>query len=190
MLNIPYQIILGSKSPRRNELLASLDIPFEIRKVEIDEDFPADLTPSEVSVYLAEKKGKQQLSVLQANEMIITSDTVVICDGQTMGKPKDTVEAKEMLQFLSGKTHQVTTGVCLTTKTKMVSFSDTTEVTFKELSDAQMEYYIEKYQPFDKAGGYGIQEWIGMTGIQGINGSFYNVMGLPVEKLYDVLKTF
>lgn len=188
MISLPYQIILGSKSPRRQELLASLDIPFEIRKIEIDESFPADLSPVDVPEFLARKKGQHQLSEMQDNEMIITSDTVVVCENQTMGKPKDALEAKEMLRFLSGKTHQVVTGVCIATKSKTVSFSDTTDVTFKALSDEQIDYYVRQYQPFDKAGSYGIQEWIGMTGISSIKGSFYNVMGLPVEKLFDVLK--
>lgn len=190
MLTLPYQVILGSKSPRRQELLASLDISFEVRKIEIDESFPNDLQPSDVPEFLAQKKGKHQQSILQDNEMIITSDTIVVCDNQTMGKPKDENEAKAMLWFLSNKTHQVITGVCITTKEKTISFSDMTEVTFKELTEEQIDYYVQKYKPFDKAGSYGIQEWIGMTGISGIKGSFYNVMGLPVEKLFDVLRKF
>lgn len=190
MIDLPYKIILGSLSPRRKELLEGLDLTFTVRKVEIDESYPSDLSVEEIPVYLAEKKGKAQIPSLHNDELMITSDTLVICEGAVMGKPKNEREAKQMLRFLSGKTHQVITGVCLFTKRKQVSFSDSTEVTFAVLSDDQMDYYIRNYRPFDKAGSYGIQEWIGMTGIRGIQGSYYNVMGLPVEKLYRYLLDF
>ena len=187
MFKTAYTLILGSQSPRRKQLLEGLDIEFEVRTIEIDETFPDDIPQNTVAEYLAREKGKAHLSSMNENELIITSDTVVVCDNQILGKPKNRVHAQEMLRMLSGKTHQVITGVCLTSKDKTVSFSDVTKVVFKNLTDEQIDYYIDKYQPFDKAGGYGIQEWIGYTGISSIEGSYFNVMGLPVAKLYDVL---
>ncbi len=187
MLKTPYTLILGSQSPRRKQLLEGLDIEFQVRTIEIDETFPNDIPLNTVAEYLAREKGNAHLSSIKENELIITSDTVVLCDNQILGKPKNREHAQEMLRMLSGKTHQVITGVCLTSKDKTVSFSDVTKVVFKNLTDKQIDYYIDKYQPLDKAGGYGIQEWIGYTGISSIEGSYFNVMGLPVARLYDVL---
>jgi septum formation protein len=187
MLKTPYTIILGSQSPRRKQLLEGLDIEFKVRTIEIDETFPNDIPLNTVAEYLAREKGKAHLSSMNENELIITSDTVVVCDNQILGKPKNRVHAQEMLRMLSGKTHEVITGVCLTSKDKTISFSDVTKVVFKNLTTEQIDYYIDIYQPFDKAGGYGIQEWIGYTGISSIEGSYFNVMGLPVARIYDVL---
>ena len=170
MVSNRYHIILASNSPRRKELLAGLDIPFEIRVIEgIDESYP---------------------HTLATDELIITADTIVILADQVMGKPKDADEAYKMLHQLSGRTHQVITGVCLTTHDRQVSFSVETDVTFKTLSDEEINYYVEHYKPFDKAGAYGIQEWIGHVGVTGMNGSYFNVMGLPVQRIYEALKTF
>lgn len=187
MLKTPYTIILGSQSPRRKQLLEGLDIAFEVRVIEIDETFPTNIPQQTVAEYLAREKGKAHLSSMNDKELIITSDTVVVCNQQILGKPANTAEAQAMLHLLSGKTHDVITGVCLTSKDKTVSFSDVTKVVFKNLTDAQINYYIDTYKPFDKAGGYGIQEWIGYTGIESIEGSYFNVMGLPVARLSDVL---
>lgn len=190
MLKSPYSIILGSQSPRRKELLQGMDIPFSVRVIETDETYPQSLNAHDVAEFLAVEKGKAHLSQLNENELVITSDTVVICENEILGKPKDRPQAIAMLQKLSGKSHAVVTGVCLTTKQKTVSFSDTTTVHFKTLSEEQINYYINTYKPFDKAGGYGIQEWIGYVGISAIEGSYFNVMGLPVARLFDVLEEF
>lgn len=187
MLKTRYTIILGSQSPRRKQLLEGLDIAFEVRVIEIDETIPTNIPQHTVAEYLAREKGKAHLSSMNDKELIITSDTVVVCNQQILGKPANTDEAQAMLHLLSGKTHDVITGVCLTSKDKTVSFSDVTKVVFKDLTDAQINYYIDIYKPFDKAGGYGIQEWIGYTGIESIEGSYFNVMGLPVARLSDVL---
>ena len=184
------QIILASKSPRRKELLAGLDIDFETRIKEVDESYSDDLPITEVAEYLAGKKAKAFESSLQENEIIITSDTVVICDGEILEKPKSKIQAFDMLSKLSGKSHQVMTGVCLTSTNRVEHFSETTKVWFKKLSCEEMNYYIKKYEPFDKAGSYGIQEWIGYVGIDKIEGTYFNVMGLPVNLLYQKLKDF
>lgn len=188
--DLSYSIILGSQSPRRKELLQGMDIPFSVRVIETDETYPQSLNARDVPEFLAVEKGKAHLSQLNENELVITSDTVVICENEILGKPKDRPQAMAMLQKLSGKSHAVVTGVCLTTTQKTVSFSDTTTVHFKTLSEAQINYYIDTYKPFDKAGGYGIQEWIGYVGISAIEGSYFNVMGLPVARLFDVLEEF
>ncbi len=185
---IPYYIILASNSPRRRELLAGLGLPFEVRVLEgIDESYPASLPVSEVAKYIAEKKADAYRSVLKPNYLIITADTVVIVDDKILGKPKDEADAVQMLHEISGRTHQVTTGVCLLTATFKHSFSVTTDVTFKTLSDEEIRYYVQNYKPFDKAGAYGIQEWIGYIGVTGLVGSYYNVMGLPVQRIYNEL---
>lgn len=183
-----YNIILGSGSPRRKELLAGLDLHFQvlIRKG-ISEKYPADLSAEKVAQYIAEEKMAAYTDLLTDNTIVITADTVVICKNRILGKPKDDAEAYNMLRLLSGKTHQVTTGVCIATCKQKTSFHVTTDVTFKNLSDDEIHYYIDKYKPFDKAGAYGIQEWIGYIGVTSLEGSYFNVMGLPVQRIYDVL---
>ncbi|MDR2232620.1 MAG: Maf-like protein [Tannerella sp.] len=185
------KIILASNSPRRKELLRGLEIPFEVRLIsDIDESYPDEMVPTEIPVFLARKKAAAYLSSLKENELLITADTIVIIDNQVIGKPLDRDEAIRMLQQLSGSTHEVITGVVLTSSAKQVEFSDHSFVDFGELSLDEITHYVDTYCPYDKAGAYGIQEWIGYIGIQGIRGSFYNVMGLPVHKLYQELKAF
>lgn len=183
-------IILGSNSPRRKELLQGLGIPFEVLVIQgIDESYPDTLPAEEIAEYIAVKKAKPY--EVKDGNIVLTADTVVVCDGEVMGKPKDEADAHRMLRKLSGKTHQVYTGVCITSPTLSdgpVSFSVCTDVTFKHLSDEEILHYIRQYKPFDKAGAYGIQEWIGYIGITGIKGSYYNVMGLPVQRIYEELK--
>ena len=191
MVSDRYHIILASNSPRRKELLAGLDIPFDVRVIDgIDESFPHDLLTKDIAGYIAKKKADAYQQTMAADELIITADTIVILGQKVMGKPKDAAEAVEMLHELSGNTHQVITGVCLTTKEKQVCFSVETDVTFKTLTDEEIHYYVEHYRPFDKAGAYGIQEWIGHVGVTGMNGSYFNVMGLPVQRIYEALKLF
>jgi septum formation protein len=156
----------------------------------IDESYPEDLPVSEVALYIAGKKADAYREKMGDNELIITADTVVIVDDEILGKPHDKADAIRMLRLISGRTHQVTTGVCLIAKHQESRFSVTTDVTFKALSDEEINYYIDTYQPFDKAGAYGIQEWIGYIGVTGLNGSYYNVMGLPVQRIYTELKKF
>lgn len=188
---VDYKIILASNSPRRRELLAGLGIDFEVRVLPgIDESYPAELPAKQTAEYIATKKAAAYREQMGEDELIITADTVVIVGDEVLGKPADEAEAKQMLTKLSGRSHQVTTGVCLTTKEHQVAFSVTTDVTFKELTDEEMDYYIKKYQPMDKAGAYGIQEWIGYIGCTGLNGSYYNVMGLPVQRIYTELLRF
>lgn len=194
-----YKIILASNSPRRKELLAGLDIPFEVKVLKgIDESYPSTLNPYETAQYIASKKADAYRGLLADGILILTADTVVIAPtedeqndkegrGIILGKPKDAEDAKRMLRMLSGKTHHVVTGVCLTTVKEQHQFSVTTEVTFKSLSEEEIEYYVSKYKPFDKAGAYGIQEWIGYIGCTGLKGSYYNVMGLPVQRIYEEL---
>lgn len=191
MVSDRYQIILASNSPRRKELLGGLDIPFKVRVLDgIDESYPQDLPTKDIAGYISQKKAAAYRQSIAADELIITADTIVILGEKVMGKPKDAGEAKTMLHELSGKTHQVITGVCLTTREKQVCFSVKTDVTFKTLSDSEITYYIDHYHPFDKAGAYGIQEWIGHVGVTGMNGSYFNVMGLPVQRIYEALKDF
>lgn len=184
-------IFLASKSPRRRELLKLLDITFEIAPdKEIEEIYPPTLEPKKVPEFLSQLKSKIYLSSLKEGDILITADTIVIIEEKIIGKPVNKDDAKRMLRLLSGKTHQVVTGVTITSTKKSRSFSVTTNVTFALLSDAEIDYYLEKYKPYDKAGAYGIQEWIGAVGISGITGSFYNVMGLPVHRLYNELQLF
>ena len=191
MVSDRYHIILASNSPRRKELLAGLDIPFDVRVIDgIDESFPQDLLTKDIAGYIAKKKADAYQQTMAADELIITADTIVILGQKVMGKPKDAAEAVRMLHELSGHTHQVITGVCLTTKEKQVNFSVETDVTFKTLTDEEIHYYVEHYRPFDKAGAYGIQEWIGHVGVTGMNGSYFNVMGLPVQRIYEALRMF
>ena len=186
-----YRYILASNSPRRKELLAGLGLDFQVRVIDgIDESYPASLPASEVAQYIAEKQADAYRASMASDELIITADTVVIVGADILGKPKDEADAVRMLRELSGRTHQVTTGVCLLTSTKQRSFSVTTDVTFKQLSDDEIRHYVTTYRPFDKAGAYGIQEWIGYIGVTGLHGSYYNVMGLPVQRIYTELQMF
>ena len=181
-------IILGSKSPRRQNLLGGLDIEFSIQIQDVDEDFSEDLIREEIPVYLAELKASE--FNLTEKDILITSDTTVFLNGNLMNKPQDRNESFQMISNLSGNQHTVITGVCLTSKNKKKSFFVETEVHFNKLTVEEINYYIDKYQPFDKAGSYGIQEWIGYIGIKKIDGCFFNVMGLPLNKLYQELLTF
>ena len=186
-----YQIILASKSPRRQELLRGMGVDFEILTKETPEDYPADLPLDEVPKYLSLQKSLAfNEDELPADFLLITSDTVVICEGEILGKPKDRDDAERMLRMLSGKTHHVVTGVTVRSAEKTESFAVRSNVAFADLDQDEIDYYIEHCQPFDKAGAYGIQEWIGYVGISGLEGSFYNVMGLPTRRLYQVLKSF
>lgn len=186
-----YKMILASNSPRRRELLAGLGVDFEVRVLpDIDESYPASLPALQTAEYIACKKAAAYREVMADDEFVITADTVVIVGDEVLGKPSDAAEAALMLRKLSGRTHQVVTGVCLTTCEQTVQFSVRTDVTFKQLTDDEIDFYIKKYQPFDKAGAYGIQEWIGYIGCTGLNGSYYNVMGLPVQRIYTELQQF
>ena len=185
----PYRWILGSQSPRRKELLATLGHPFEIRTIEgHSEAYPDTLPLEEVPLYLSQLKAEQLLHTLEADELLITADTVVLLDGQILGKPHDLDDARRMLHRLSGRQHEVVSGVSLSTIDWQISFSSHTLVTFAQLTDCEIDHYVARYQPLDKAGAYGIQEWIGYIGVSHIEGSFYNVMGLPVQRLYRVLQ--
>lgn len=184
----PYKIILASHSPRRKELLAGLGYPFEIRVLkDIDESYPVELPANEVALYIAQKKASAYRQFIASDELVITADTVVIVGNEILGKPADQPDAIRMLHQLSGRTHHVTTGVCLLTTTTERSFDVTTEVTFKQLTDEEILHYVTQYKPYDKAGAYGIQEWIGYIGVTGLHGSYYNVMGLPVQRIYQEL---
>lgn len=186
-----YNIILASNSPRRKELLSGLDLQFTVNVMaDIDESYPDTLAPSVVPVYLAEKKAAAYTHALKENDLLITADTVVCTETEILGKPACKDEAVEMLRKLSGKEHQVVTGVAVVSMGKTESFASITSVLFDVLTDEEIDYYVEKYRPYDKAGSYGIQEWIGYIGVQSINGSYFNVMGLPVQKLYTVLKGY
>lgn len=183
-----YKMILASNSPRRRQLLAGLDIPFTVKVLpSISEDYPDDMPAADVSEYLAVKKAEPYKTVIAPDELVLTADTVVIVDDEVLGKPADGTEARTMLRELSGRTHQVITGVCLTSKDFQHSFRVVTDVTFKILSDNEIDYYVEKYNPTDKAGAYGIQEWIGYIGVTRLEGSYFNVMGLPVQRIWDEL---
>lgn len=183
-----YNIILGSGSPRRKELLAGLGLHFQVLvRKGVSEDYPNNLSPHEVSQYIAEKKMSAYADLLVSKTLVITADTVVICNNNILGKPKDAADARRMLEMLSGKTHQVTTGVCIATAKQKICFHVTTDVTFKKLTAEEIAFYINNYKPYDKAGAYGIQEWIGYIGVTALNGSYFNVMGLPVQRIYDVL---
>ena len=184
-----YRIILASNSPRRKELLGGLGIDYEVKVLPgIDESYPDSLKGEEIPVYIASEKAAAYRAVMQEDDLIITADTIVYLDGEVLGKPRDAADAARMLRLLSGKTHQVITGVCITTQAFQKSFAAVTEVTFDTLSEEEIDYYVSKYAPTDKAGSYGIQEWIGFIGVTGMKGSYFNVMGLPVQRLYRELK--
>lgn len=185
-----YNYILASRSPRRQELLKSLGINFQVIVKEVKEDYPPGLPKEEIPVYLAELKAGPFSRELSGNDLLITADTIVWHNETVLGKPKNKDEAMKMLQQLSGSWHQVISGVCLSSVKKHKSFYSISNVQFKTLTPAEMDYYISNFHPFDKAGAYGIQEWIGFIGITHIEGSFYNVMGLPVQKLYEEIMQF
>ena len=186
-----YHIILASNSPRRRELLRGLDIAFDVRvQPDIAEDYPADTAPADVAAYISREKANAYKDTIAENELIITADTVVIVGNEILGKPHDDAEAKDMLHKISGRKHQVVTGVCLTTTEKQRCFSVSTDVTFKNLKEEEIDYYIETYRPLDKAGAYGIQEWIGYIGVTALEGSYFNVMGLPVQRIWEELNAF
>ena len=185
-----YNYILASKSPRRQELLHSFGIEFQVIVKEVEEDYPENLVKEEIPVFLAVLKSKPFLNELQENDLLITADTIVWLTYKILGKPNNVEEAISMLKELSGQEHEVISGVCLSSKNKQKTFYSVSKVRFKKLSDYEIEYYVSRFKPFDKAGSYGIQEWIGFIGITHIEGSFYNVMGLPIQKLYEEIQKF
>ncbi len=188
---LKHNIILASRSPRRQMLLEGLDLDFQVVVKNIKEDFPPHLAQEEVPVFLSKAKAAAlDFDSFAQNSIVITADTIVILDGEIIGKPSGEEEALGMLKNLSGKTHRVITGVCITSKEKQLCFSSESKVYFRKLNDCDIEYYVKKYKPLDKAGSYGIQEWIGYIAIEKIEGSFYNVMGLPTQQLYDKLLEF
>lgn len=183
-----YKIILASGSPRRQELLAGLDIDFTVKVLpDLDESYPENLSGEDIPLYIARSKAEAYQALIKPNELVITADTIVWLNNEVLGKPVDETDAIHMLRRLSGNTHQVITGVCLTTTEWQKAFTAITEVTFDKLTDEEIDYYVHKYRPMDKAGSYGVQEWIGFVAVTGIKGSFYNVMGLPVQRLYQEL---
>lgn len=186
-----YEILLASNSPRRRELLAGLDIDYRVTALpEVDESYPDTLSGEEIPLYISQEKAAAYRRFMKDNTLLITADTIVWLDGKVYGKPCDIADAKAMLQALSGKIHTVITGVTLTSLQKQISFAVSTEVTFAALDDDEIDYYVETYRPLDKAGAYGVQEWIGYIGVTGLKGSYYNVMGLPIQRLYTELKKF
>ena len=186
-----YRIVLASNSPRRRELLAGLGISFEVKVLpDIDESYPEGLPVTEVATFIAREKADAYRKMMGEHDLVITADTIVVADDEVMGKPHDAADARRMLQKLSGRTHQVITGVCLTTQARSRCFAVTTDVMFKVLTDDEISHYIETYRPYDKAGAYGIQEWIGFIGVTGLHGSYFNVMGLPVQRIYSELSLF
>ncbi|MDD6778175.1 MAG: Maf family nucleotide pyrophosphatase [Bacteroidales bacterium] len=186
-----YEVLLASNSPRRRQLLADLGVNFStVALPDIDESYPASTPALDVALVVAQAKARAYGSLITSNQLIITADTVVICDGEVMGKPCDDADARRMLRQLAGKTHHVVTGVTISTASRSEAFKAVTEVDFAPLTDDEINFYVETCRPFDKAGAYGIQEWIGCAGISGIRGSFYNVMGLPLHRLYTALAAF
>lgn len=188
-LSIDYKLILASNSPRRRELLAGLGLPFRVKVLpDVGESYPENMPADQVAGYIAREKAQAYKDIMAPDELIITADTVVIAGNDVLEKPVDAADARRMLREISGCTHHVVTGVCLTTAKRQSSFSVSTAVTFKKLSAEEIDFYVEHYKPFDKAGAYGIQEWIGMTGVTAITGSYFNVMGLPVQRIYEELR--
>jgi septum formation protein len=185
-----YNYILASKSPRRKQLLQSLGIEFQVITKDVEEKYPDTLKKEEIPVFLARLKAQPFIKDIGEKDLVITADTIVWLNGKVLGKPRDDSEAIQMLRNLSGNQHQVISGVCLTSKNREKSFSSMSNVYFKDLTTEEIEYYIAEFKPFDKAGAYGIQEWIGSIGISHIEGSFYNVMGLPIQKLYEEVQKF
>lgn len=186
-----YHIILASNSPRRKELLSGLGLTYEIRTLpDIDESYPPTLEGEDIAKYIAKEKADAYKGSLKENTLLITADTIVLLEGEVYGKPQDAEDAKQMLHNLSGKTHKVITGVCILSKEKQHIFSVSSDVRFARLGDDEISFYVDKYKPFDKAGAYGIQEWIGYIAVEYISGSYFNIMGLPVQRLYQELKNF
>jgi septum formation protein len=185
-----YRIILASRSPRRQKLLKDLGLKFEVVEIDYDESFPENLKGEETAICLAKGKSDSFRNILSDNEIVITADTIVWCNNKVLGKPVDYEDARRMIRELSGNTHEVITGVNLLSAKKEVSFSESTRVTFEELSDEEIDYYIKEFKPFDKAGAYGIQEWIGIAACSRIEGSYFNVVGLPVQRVYQELMEF
>ena len=183
-----YSIILGTQSPRRHELFTGLNIPFEVKVIEVEENYPNDLTGVEIPRYLAEKKADAYIQTMDKNSLLITADTIVWHEGRVFGKPSNKEEASNMLHALSGKTHEVITGVSINTLEKRKTFHVISKVRFSKLSTDEINYYLDNYQPYDKAGSYGVQEWIGYIGVEFIEGSYFNVMGLPIQRVYNELK--
>lgn len=187
---LKYHIVLASKSPRRQQLLNGLGVEFEIRTRDTDETFSNTLHNEQIALYLAEIKAQAMSDTLKPGELIITADTIVCLGNEVLNKPADEAEACKMLKALSGQMHRVYTGVCLTTREKQRLFFDETKVFFRNLTEEEIAYYVENYRPYDKAGSYGAQEWMGYVGVERIEGSYFNVMGLPVHKLYTELLNF
>lgn len=185
-----YHIILASQSPRRQELLHGLNIPFEVKVIEVEETYPKGFFGVDIPMYLSEKKANAFNGLMDENTMLITADTIVWHEGKVFGKPTDRKNATMMLKALSGKTHQVITGVCISTLQKRKVFSVISEVRFASLNHSEIDYYLDNYKPYDKAGAYGVQEWIGFVGVEFIEGSYFNVMGLPIQRLYNELKNW
>ncbi|MFW5603920.1 MAG: Maf-like protein [Bacteroidales bacterium] len=186
-----YEIILASNSPRRKELLQRLGLPFKVRTLfGVDESFPENLRGEDIALYIARKKAEAYKSSMSSNELLITADTIVCLDGVVMGKPYGAENAKTILRQLSGRVHQVITGVTVLTQVKRESFAVTSHVKFANVTEDEIDYYVDNYLPFDKAGAYGIQEWFGLVAVEELRGSYFNVMGLPVQRLYTVLKQF
>lgn len=186
-----YEIVLASNSPRRKELLQRMGVNFKVRTLfGIDESYPDSLRGEDIVCYISRNKAKAYQSSMAPNELLITADTIVYVDGEVMGKPKNAEQAKEMLHKLSGKTHQVITGVTIATAKRTENFGVTSQVKFTNITDEEINFYVDNYLPFDKAGAYGIQEWIGIVAVEEIKGSYFNVVGLPVQRLYQKLKTF
>lgn len=181
------QVLLGSNSPRRRELMTGLEIPYRVVSLDCDESFPLDFCEGDIPLYIAKAKAATYTQPLTADEVLLTADTIVWAAGQMLGKPTNEEDAQRMLRVLSGRTHQVYTGVCITTLKEQHSFVDCTDVTFKQLTEQEIKYYVEHYHPLDKAGAYGIQEWIGYIGVTAIRGSYFNVMGLPVHRIAEAL---
>ena len=183
-----YKVILASGSPRRRELMAGLGVNYEVRILpDVDESYPYTLQGEEIPLYIAKEKADAYIPMMQPDELIITADTIVWLDGKVLGKPRDREDALQMLRTMSGRTHEVFTGVCITTTDWQRSFTAQTEVRFATLSEDEIIYYVDNFKPMDKAGAYGVQEWIGFIGVENISGSYYNIMGLPVQKLYREL---
>ena len=187
----PLHVILGSQSPRRRELMAGLDIPFSCVTIDADESYPAELKAGDIPMYISRAKARAYVSELQDNDLLITSDTIVWLNGEMLGKPQDEAEAKAMLARLSGQTHEVYTAVCFADRNgELETWVDCTKVTFNNLSEEDIAYYVSKYRPLDKAGAYGVQEWIGYVGVTRMEGSYFNVMGFPICHVYERLKKY
>lgn len=184
-----YKIVLASNSPRRKELLSGLGVDYVVKTLsDVDETYPEGLNEEDIAKHIARGKAEAYREVMNEDELVITADTIVWLEGTVMGKPKDEEDAREMLRRLSGRTHQVVTGVCLTTTSMQKTFATVTDVTFSNLTEEEIDYYVTRYRPMDKAGSYGVQEWIGFVGVENLSGSYFNVMGLPIQRLYTELK--